>query len=245
MIKGLTIDIGNTAIKFAIFENGNITSFKRATTTDIIKQIGDEICEDYDYVALCSVKPSVIKLVNDNFPSIKVVGVDDYEDMIEMYLGNPPRHGAFDELGSDIAIGCYGALSDGFKDVIVVDSGTATTITGVVDKTIEAVYIYPGIRLAKQSLFGGAEALEGNYGLKIKTGRPSNTEACIDLGVYHGINGAVKEMINQIETMYNRKFHVYITGGDSSDFYIDAYRRDDKLVNIGLDSFMRNVYLNK
>lgn len=238
-MKGLTIDIGNTAIKLARFENGNIKSFSREESSDIINQIEDKLTDELDYVALCSVKQSVIDLVKQKLPQVTIVDHNDYDDMIDMYLGNPPVKGSFAELGSDIAIGCYGALADGYKDVIVVDSGTATTVTAVVDKTIEAVYIYPGFRLSKMSLFGGAEALDGDYGLKIKTGRASNTEACIDLAVYHGTNGAVKEIIRQIETMYERKFKVFITGGDTSDFYIDAYRREDKLVNIGLDSYMR------
>lgn len=239
-MRGLTIDVGNTAIKFAIFENGNIKSFSREEHTDLHLQLNRMLDGDYDYIALCSVKPSVIADVKANYPTITIVDHNDYDDMIAMYLGNPPVHGAFTELGSDIAIGCYGALEDGFDNVIVVDSGTATTVTAVVDNTIEAVYIYPGFRLSKMSLFGGAEALDGDYSLKIKTGRASNTEACIDLAVYHGTNGAVKQIINQIEQMYQREFKVYITGGDTSDFYIDAYRREDKLVNIGLDRYMRN-----
>lgn len=238
-MRGLTIDVGNTAIKLAVFENGNIKSFTREETKDIRLQLDNALKSEYDYIALCSVKPSVIELVSREYPQITIIDQDNYDDMIEMYLGNPPKHGSFKELGSDIAIGCYGALNDGFKDIIVIDSGTATTVTAVVDRVIEAVYIYPGFRLSKMSLFGGAEALDGDYSLKIKTGRASNTEACIDLAVYHGTNGAVKEIINQIEEMYSRKFKVYITGGDAFDFYIDAYRLDDKLVNIGLDRYMR------
>lgn len=238
-MKGLTIDVGNTAIKLATFENGNIKSFSREESNNVIEQIKSRLTDDLDYVALCSVKQSVLEIVRRELPQVTIVDHTDYDDMIEMYLGNPPTKGSFTELGSDIAIGCYGALEDGYKDVIVVDSGTATTVTAVVDKVIEAVYIYPGFRLSKMSLFGGAEALQGDYGLKIKSGRASNTEACIDLAVYHGTNGAVKEIINQIEEMYERKFKVFITGGDTSDFYIDAYRREDKLVNIGLDSYMR------
>lgn len=238
-MRGLTIDVGNTAVKLAIFDNGNITSFIREETTDITKQIDQALKAEYDYIALCSVKPSVLELVKSKYPMITIIDYTDYDDMIAMYLGNPPKYGAFNELGSDIAIGCYGALNDGFKDVIVVDSGTATTVTAVVDNIITAVYIYPGFRLSKRSLFGGAEALDGDYGLKIKSGTASNTEACIDLAVYHGTNGAVKEIIKQIEEMYSREFKVYITGGDAFDFYIDAFRRDDKLVNVGLDRYMR------
>ncbi len=244
-MRGLTIDVGNTAIKFAIFEDGNITSFKRVVSTDIVEQIGLELKESFDYIALCSVKQSVLAIMREKFPQITIVDDSNYEEMIDMYLGNPPSYGAYSELGSDIAIGCYGALEAGFKDVIVVDSGTATTVTAVVDKTIEAVYIYPGMQLAKKSLLGGAEALEGDYGIKIKTGRAANTEACIDLAIYHGINGAVKHIIEQITEMYERNFKVFITGGDSGDFYIEAYRHDDKLVNVGLDRFMRKSKANK
>lgn len=238
-MRGLTIDVGNTAIKLAVFEDGNIKSFLREESSDITVQLDNALKSEYDYIALCSVKPSVIDMVKSEYPQIDIVDNKDYDQMIEMYLGNPPKRGSFDELGSDIAIGCYGALNDGFKDVIVVDSGTATTVTAVVDEVIEAVYIYPGFRLSKRSLFHSAEALDGDYSLKVKTGRATDTEACIDLAVYHGTNGAVKEIIKQIEDMYNREFKVYITGGDAFDFYIDAYRRDDKLVNIGLDRYMR------
>lgn len=235
---GITIDVGNTAVKLATFENNNIKSFSREETDNIEAKLASIDYDLYDYVALCSVKPSILALVKEKFPSITIVDSNDYDEMIDMYLGNPPKRGAFAELGSDIAIGCYGALAEGHDDLIVIDSGTATTVTAVVDKTITAVYIYPGFRLAKMSLFGNAEALDGDYSIKIKSGLATNTEACIDLAVYHGANGAVKEIISQIESMYNRQFKVFITGGDTSDFYIDAHRKDDKLVNIGLDRFM-------
>ncbi|WOO88174.1 type III pantothenate kinase [Mollicutes bacterium LVI A0039] len=239
-MNGITIDVGNTALKTAYFKDGVLSDFKRKTITNLEGQIAEAIKGDYSYIALCSVKPSVLEMVAANFPQITIVDSNDYDDMIKMYLGNPPQHGAFAELGVDIAVGCYGALAEGDGNVIVVDSGTATTVTAVVDSVIEAVYIYPGFRLSKKSLFGGTEALDGDYRLKIKSGRAANTDACIDLAVYHGTNGAVKEIIHQIEAMYDRKFKVYITGGDTDEFYIDAYRRDDKLVNIGLERYIRS-----
>lgn len=238
---GLTIDVGNTAVKTAVFNNSKLISFERTANDNLEHKLAMIDFQKYDYIGLCSVKPSVLNMVRTKFPQIRVIDAADYDNMIEMFLGDPPKRGAFAELGVDIAVGCYGALEAGNPNVIVIDSGTATTVTAVVDSTIEAVYIYPGFRLSKQSLVGGTEALEGDVAINIKSGRAANTEACIDLAIYHGINGAVKEIISQIESIYNRAFDVYVTGGDTEEFYIDAHRYDDKLVNIGIDRYMRKI----
>ncbi len=243
-MNGLTIDVGNSAIKFAEFEDGIVRSFKREATTDLITQISNVLVKEYDYIALSTVKPSVVEQVEKCFPQIKIISSSDYDDMIAMYLGNPPQHGSYKELGTDIALGVFGALQDQVSDVIVIDSGTATTVTAVVNNVIEAVYIYPGFQLSKKSLIGNTEALDGDYSIKIKSGRAANTEACIDLAIYHGTNGAVTALINEIENIYERKFAVYITGGDTSEFYIQATKKDDKLVNIGIDAYMRTKVLN-
>ncbi len=241
-MRGLTIDIGNTALKFAEFDNGQITSFKRIKHYNIIEQIREELNNAFDYIALCTVKPSLANSIKQEFPNIQVIDSSNYESMIDMYLGNPPKHAPFPELGVDIAVGCFGALNYGFENIIVIDSGTATTITAVINKRIEAVYIHPGFKLSKSSLIGGTEALDDDsLAIKIRSGRAADTQACIDLAIYHGLNGAVKQIIDVIKSEYKLEFKVFITGGDTSDFYIDADYRDDKLVNIGLDAYIRKM----
>lgn len=244
-MKILTIDVGNTAIKTAVFNNGTMIDFKRTEITNIHEQLKNVIGE-YDKIALCTSQPSLIQEIKKLYPQIQIIDSDDYDQMIEMYLGNPPQHGSFAELGVDIALGCYGALGhsdnlDNGKDIIVIDSGTAITVTAVVSNVIEAVYIYPGFKLSKRSLFGATDALDGDYNINIKSGRAANTEACIDLAIYHGTNGAMLQIIKEIEDYYNRSFQIFITGGDSSEFYIDANIKDDKLVNIGIDRYVRNI----
>lgn len=241
-MTGLTIDVGNTAIKFGVFYKGDIVTFYREELVDITAQIQRYLTVKYNYIALCTVKQSVIEEVTANFPDIIIVDSSDYPQMIGMNLGNPPVLAPYPELGVDIAVGCYGALTYGHDDVIVVDSGTATTITAVVDQVISAVYIHPGFNISKQSLFGGTEALKGECTIKVKKGMATNTESCIDLAIYHGLNGAVKEIVKQIEKTFNRKFKLVITGGDTQDFYIKAYKKDDKLVNIGLDAYVRKAH---
>lgn len=70
-MRGLTIDIGNTAIKFAVVENKEITKFDREEIKDIIAQIQQKLTDEYDYIALCSVKASVLEQIKTNFPQIK------------------------------------------------------------------------------------------------------------------------------------------------------------------------------
>lgn len=239
-MTGLTIDVGNTAIKFGVFYKGDVITFNREELTDIKAQINRYLSVKYNYIALCSVRPSIITQVKEAFPEIIIVDSSHFSNMIEMNLGNPPVKAPMPELGVDIAVGCYGGLTFGHENIIVVDSGTATTITAVVDNVISAVYIHPGFRISKQSLFGGTEALAGDYTLKVRSGMATDTESCIDLAVYHGLNGAVREIVKQIEYIFNRKFKLIITGGDTSDFYIRAYKKNDKLVNIGLDAYVRD-----
>ncbi len=238
---GLTIDVGNSAIKFAIFENGKIIKFSRETIISIEKQINSYLNMNYDYICLCSVKPSVLEIINEKYPQIKIVDYNDYDNMIEMNLGNPPKIGSYNQLGTDIAIGCFGAISETDKNVIVVDCGTAITVTAVINKMIEEVYIYPGFRTAKKSLTSNTELLDGDFSIKVKEGKAANTEACIDLAVYHGTNGAIKAIIELLEKRYNKNFSVCITGGDAYEIYIDSSVRDDKLVNKGLDKYIRKI----
>jgi len=159
----IAFDIGNTNIHVGLFEKKKLlTSFLIGTESN---RSGDEYAavlnslvsaEGYDVKALegaiiGSVCPNVtpkiqfaIKKLTGIAPTIVGPGI---KTGYSIKIDNPS------ELGADIVANTAGALDEVGKATVVIDFGTATTVSAV-DKTksFAGCYIMPGIQMSLNSL---------------------------------------------------------------------------------------------
>ena len=133
-------------------------------------------------------------------------------------------------VGSDLIVAAVAAIQDYEPPLILIDMGTATTIT-VVDKGNAYIggVIIPGIRVSAEALSNRAAQLPG-----IQLDRPGrvigrNTVESMRSGIMYGAAATMDGMIERIEEELGRPVnHVLATGG-IAQFVAPLCRRELKL----------------
>ncbi len=221
----LTMDIGNSNIKTALFNGATMVKYWRISTN--LTYMSDEYgiilvnlfnhagikTSDVEGIAISSVVPTI------NFT---------IEHMCQTYFNKTPLWVApgiktginikYDnprELGTDRIANAVGAYEIYGGPVIYIDFGTATTF-GVVDEkgSFLGGCICPGLKLASEALVSGTAKLP-----RFELNRPQSiigktTVSNMQAGLIYGYIGQVNYIIKKIkQEMGNDKIHVVATGG--------------------------------
>ncbi|MBO5479657.1 MAG: type III pantothenate kinase [Clostridia bacterium] len=208
----ICIDIGNTNIKYAIYDKDELKmSFRVATD---LKKTSDEYGEQLTGM-LDSQKVSVQAITGGILSS--VVPSLDYtiDKMCEIYLHVKPLHIApglksglnircddAREVGADRIVNCVSALV-GYgsgKPKIVVDFGTATTFN-IINEKDEFVggVIAPGIKGSLDSLVNGTAKLPRVEIEAPKSIIAKNTVTNMQAGIVFGFAGLVEYIVKRIK----------------------------------------------
>lgn len=224
----LVVDIGNTNIVLGVYENDELTFTARIETnknktSDEYSVILNGIFSLYNVdpkkimgVMISSVVPPLTGVFQTSLSHftkapIKVVGPGIKTGFV-IKIDNPAQ------LGTDMVCNVSGALAE-FKTgpFIVIDMGTATTIT-VVDKKGDILggSISPGLRLSLNALSGGTAQLPFINLDQVKKVIGTNTIDCMQSGVICGCSAMIDGMIDRISDELDDTPKVIITGGMSS-----------------------------
>lgn len=221
----LTLDIGNTNIKSAVFDGETMVKYWRlrtniTTTSDelgihmlALLQNGGISLGSIEGIIMSSVVPSV------NFT---------VDHMCRDYLGHTPvligpgvktginiRYENPRELGGDRianAVACY-ALYGGPS--IFIDFGTATTF-GVLGEKGDFLggAICPGIKISTEALVSGAAKLPHVELVRPETVIGRNTVTNMQSGIYYGYIGLVENIVRKMKEEIGRPdAKVVATGG--------------------------------
>ena len=224
----LCLDIGNTHIVGGLFDGDTLKiRFRYATphigTADqfgiflrnILKE-NDVAYQDVQAFALSSVVPScnytmrhaILQYFPDAEYFVLQAGV---KTGINIKYKNP------NEVGADLIAGAIGgahAFPD--KNLIIIDLGTATTLTAIgKGPAFLGGVIMPGLRVAMESLGLNTARLTDVDIEEPTTVMGQSTRECIQSGLYHGHLGAMKEVIAgyKKEVFFNDDVTVIATGG--------------------------------
>lgn len=220
----LAVDVGNSNIVLGGVEGDEIL-FEARLRTDPTKT-SDEYCidlkmildvnkkrpEDIEGSIIASVVPQVlnsmqtaIKKISDK--SILVVGPG-LKTGLNIQIENPGQTGA------DLVVGSVAALREHKAPLIVIDMGTATTMT-VLDKTGALVggSISPGVKISMDALTGRTALLPGLQLDQPKKAIGRNTIDCMRSGIMMGAACMVDGMIQRMEEELGYETTVIATGG--------------------------------
>ena len=222
----LTLDIGNTNIKTALFDGKEMVKYWRLSTniTNTSDEYGITImnlfrhggmdAKDVEGIVISSVVPTInftIEHMCLNYfgitPTFIAPGV---KTGINIRYENPR------ELGSDRIANAVAAYDEygGEKPVIFIDFGTATTF-GVVDEhgAFLGGAIFPGIKLASEALVSGTAKLP-RFALaqpEHVIGRTTLTN--LQSGMFYGYVGMVTNLVQQMKKELGKDAVVVATGG--------------------------------
>ena len=220
----LVIDIGNTNLSIGCLQEEKIC-FEARIATDRSRtsdQYGVEIknmleaygvkLSDIDDCIISSVVPPVLNAVRTGVMRIigrqPMVVKPGLKTGLNICVDNPNL------VGSDLVVGAVGALSIADAPLIVIDMGTATTLTvlGEGNKFLGGVII-PGLHLSMEALSGGTSLLP-----RVSLDAPekcigTNTVECMQSGAIFGSAAMLDGMIERLEAELGQKTTVIATGG--------------------------------
>jgi type III pantothenate kinase len=225
----LAIEQGNTNTLFAVHDGSDwVAQWRTATQSN---RTADEYAawlfqllaltglkfEMLDACIISSVVPqSVFNLRNLARRYLKVEPLVIGENV---ELGIPVRLEKPSEAGADRLVNAIGAHAVFTGDLIVIDSGTATTFDIVAaDGGFEGGVIAPGINLSMEALHAAAAKLP-----RVAIRRPvktigRDTVGAMQAGVFWGYIALIEGLIARIKAEWGRPMTVVATGGVASLF---------------------------
>lgn len=221
----LAIDIGNSNVVIGCLNENNETIKQFRMVTDL-KKTDDEYasgmktilqfngvkCDAFEGAIICSVVPPLTEIFRSAVEEITghralVVG-SGVKTGLNIMIENP------NSLGSDIVAVSVGAMVDYPLPVIVLDMGTATTIT-VVDHGNRYLggAIVPGVALSINALSAGTSLLQ-----KVPIEAPpkcicTTTTQSMQSGAVYGNAAMIDGMIDRFEQELGCRASVVATGG--------------------------------
>lgn len=249
----LCVDVGNSNITFGIYKEKELLYTFRMETKEIdelslLQEQFDIVSNTYGfklneihYVMVDSVVPRIDALLENFFNEnhlpftfvnyMSPIGID-------IKIDNPS------ELGSDLLVGAYQACNKYGGPCIVVDMGTANTVTLVSEKKeFLGGAIYPGVLSSFNNLVKDASLLTMTSVNAPSSVIGKSTSECLQSGMLYASSEAVNGLVRLIEEeceISNMK--VIITGGIASFLhpYINNSIYDENLLLDGLCDIYTN-----
>ena len=220
----LTVDIGNSNIVLGCVKDETIVMEARLRT-DATKT-SDEYCidlsrildvyhiapEDIEGSIIASVVPQVLNSMQTAIKKLTgkvslVVGPG-LKTGLNIKIENPSQTGA------DLVVGNVAAMREHKPPLIVIDMGTATTMT-VLDETGALIggCICPGVKISLDALTGRTALLPGLQLDQPKKAIGRNTIDCMRSGIMMGNACMLDGMVERMEAELGQKCTVIATGG--------------------------------
>ncbi|MBQ9782362.1 MAG: type III pantothenate kinase [Clostridia bacterium] len=223
----LCIDIGNTNIKYAVFDGDNLkasyrVSSRHSRTADeygatLINLLAsnDIKRQDIDGIILSSVIPNlnytIVHMCEYFFNVTPITVGAGVKTGINIKADSPK------EVGADIIANCVSAYHKYGRNnnLIVIDFGTATTFDVLTkDGALIGVVIAPGIKTSLASLVTNTAQLPMIDLVPPKSIICKNTRACMQAGIIYGFAGLVDNIVKKIKDELNDQYvQVIATGG--------------------------------
>jgi type III pantothenate kinase len=221
----IAIDIGNSSINIGFFiKSGlliqNIDTWPRKTSLEYLTCINEFIKEkNINKIPKGIIISSVVSGHSEVFREAlkKLTSMGPLMVSYKIKTGLKFKISNPEELGSDRIANAVAAYEHYKCPVMVVDFGTATTIS-VVGKDADYIggTIIPGIRLMNEALAKGTSKLTEVPLAFPEFALGTDTTKCIQSGLFFGTAGAIERILTEIEKEVGLKLKVVITGGFGS-----------------------------
>lgn len=219
----LAVDIGNSAIKAALFVDGRIESRYIFSEPEDLSSIGTAGILKDCRIAVCSVVPdeldAALAALGKSAAGEALIIDSSSPFPFAILVENPER------TGVDRLCAACGAVSMGIGEAVIVDIGTAVTVDVLSSRGFEGGVIFPGPGTMIESLHLKTASLPVVDIGKDQWRLPGrSTSDAIRGGVYNGLVGAVNRLVGLSLSSLSEPGVVVLTGGgaelvaDSLDF---------------------------
>lgn len=232
----LAIDIGNTNIVLGGLEGEKIV-FEARMATDLIKTSDQYCAELKNMLALFEVVPESVSgsIISSVVPPV----LNSFKTAIRKLTGKPClvvgpgirtglniRMENPAEVGSDLIVAAVAAIAEYGAPLLLVDMGTATTITAVDESgTFVGGCICPGVKISMEALTGRTAQLPGISLDEPQKTIGKNTRDCMRSGIMYGAAAMLDGLLDRMEAELGAPVKVVATGGIAR-FVIPLCRRE-------------------
>ena len=209
----LTVDIGNTNIKFGVFDGATLArKFSLATRSHTAADLISELDPAISGSIVCSVVPELnqplTRILTHNFGIDAIVVTNDKD------LGLRVMHTPIESIGTDRLVNSFSAAEKYGAPCIVCSFGTASTFDAVDgDRVLLGGVIAPGMRTVARALNQNTAQLP-----EVEIEQPNkviaqNTRDAIRSGIVYGQMDAAAGIINRMKREMGGEIKVIATGG--------------------------------
>lgn len=220
----LAIDIGNTNIVVGCIDKEKIYFIERLSTvrtkTELEYAIDIKTVLDIYHIKKAEIEGSIISSVVPQITNVARLAVVKILKKDPMVLGPGIKTGLNimmdnpGSLGADLVADAVAGLAEYPVPFIVIDMGTATTVSVVNDKKqYIGGMILPGVRISLDALTSRASQLSGISIDAPKRIIGKNTIDCMKSGVLYSSAAALDGIIDRVEEELGQKTTVIATGG--------------------------------
>ena len=251
----LAIDIGNTNIVLGCLEDSRIL-FEARMATDLVKTSDQYCAELKTMLSLFEVETQKIEgcIISSVVPPV----LNSFRTAIRKLTGKQPlvvgpgiktglniRMDNPTEVGADLIVAAVAAIEQYGKPLLLVDMGTATTITVVDDKgSFIGGCICPGLKISMEALTGRTAQLPGISLDAPQRAIGKNTRDCMRSGIMLGAAAMLDGLLDRMEAELGMEATIVATGGIAK-FVLPLCRRnmiyDGSLMLKGLDLLYRRT----
>lgn len=211
----LAVDIGNSNIKFGVFEGADLVARFSVPTASPADELVSAFTQPIDNSIICSVVPDV----TDRLAGVlkRKIGVTPVVVTNDLDFGLKVLYEPINKLGTDRLVNSFAGVETKGAPCIICSLGTATTIDAVSDeRVLLGGLIAPGFSMMAESLhLRTAQLPEADIGT---ADSPINTTTATSMqaGVYYSQLGLIQTAVSKMKEMVGKHATVIATGGFSS-----------------------------
>lgn len=241
----VAIDIGNTNVAMARWVDGEIEDVERVARSDQsgVKEALDRVrekCENElrQALVISSVVPETTAWLADYIEAeleLRPFVIGDNTPLpVEVDVPDPSQ------VGVDRVCNAAAAFDHTGHACTIVDVGSAITIDLIDDEGVfKGGTILPGLGLQAKALSDHTAQLPLVDEVAAQNVIGQTTQEAIQSGIYYGVCGAIRGIVEQIATVENRWNQVVLTGGGAEVLkpnldFVDSWVPDLCLMGIGV-----------
>jgi type III pantothenate kinase len=220
----LAIDMGNTNIVFGCVDDDQIYFEERLSTdlskTELEYAVGFKTVLEINNIDSKNIKGAIISSVVPPLTNVIKNAVEKIINITPLTVGPGLKTGLNilmdnpKQLGSDLVVDAVAAIKEYGEPLIVVDIGTATTIS-VIDQKKNYIggVIMPGLKVSLDSLVSRTSQLPRISLEAPKHTIGKNTVDCMKSGIIYGYASCIDGMICRMEEELGYSATIVATGG--------------------------------
>lgn len=222
-MQNLIIDVGNTLVKFAVFNNQSLVFKKSCDHSDFINVL-DEISKEHSNInrvivsSVGNFNDGELSIIKNRYPTFVLT----HKDPIPF----KNNYASPETLGIDrIALISAAVLHYPKKNVLVIDAGTCITYD-FKNSTNEYLggAISPGVQMRYKALHLLTDKLPELTPVKQESFIGNTTASSIHVGVLKGIVEEIDGFIARYKEDY-KELTIILTGGDAN-YLLDSLKND-------------------